>query len=71
MSIKVGKIKRKIYSGLIIIIIVYSVGISSLSKELYAGYSNQQLVAWVKPHHDVQKEDQDFEHLGLESYYRK
>ena len=45
-----------------------SIGISSLSKELYAGYSNQQLVAWVKPRHE-QREDQEFEHLGLEPYY--
>ena len=41
-----------------------SIGISSLSKELYAGYSNQQLVAWVKPRHE-HREEQDFEHLSL------
>ena len=39
-----------------------------MSKELYAGYSNQQLVAWVKPRYE-QKEEPEFEHLGLEQYY--
>ncbi|CAI8030834.1 Lysosomal-trafficking regulator [Geodia barretti] len=47
---------------------VLSIGISSLSKELYAGYSNRQLVAWVKPRHEF-REEQDFEHLGLEPYF--
>jgi WD40 repeat protein len=47
---------------------VLSIGISSLSKELYAGYSNRQLVAWVKPRHEF-REEQEFEHLGLEPYF--
>jgi hypothetical protein len=52
----------------ILILSVHSIGISSLSKELFAGYSNQQLVAWVKPRHE-QREEQEFEHVGLEPYY--
>ena len=45
-----------------------SIGISSLSKELYAGYSNQQLVAWVKPRYEY-REEHDFEHLAMEPYF--
>ena len=52
----------------VILSLPHSIGISSLSKELFAGYSNQQLVAWVKPRYE-QREEQEFEHVRLEPYY--
>lgn len=50
---------------------VLSVAISSCSKELYAGYSNQCLVAWVKPKHDASSDpnSDSYVDLGLDKYY--
>ena len=45
---------------------------SSDSKELYAGYSSQQIVGWVKPKSSSAQEDAEFEHLQgttMEVYY--
>lgn len=44
-----------------------SLTISSCSKELYAGFSNSRIVAWVKPKQDF-CEDTEFEHIKLENY---
>ena len=49
-----------------------SIAVSSDSKELYAGYSSQQIVGWVKPKSSSAQEDTEFEHLPgttMEAYY--
>jgi len=60
---------REIHCPLESSIPVLSITISSCSKELYAGYSNQQVVAWVKPKHITNHEEADFVDLGMETYY--
>ena len=47
---------------------LHSITISSCSKELYAGYSNQQVVAWVKPKHNANPNQEDGD-LDMENYY--
>ena len=50
----------------------FSIAVSSDSKELYAGYSSQQIVGWVKPKYSAVPEDGEFEHLPgatMEAYY--
>ncbi len=56
---------------------VRSLAISSDNKELYAGYSNRQIAAWVKLKHDAAvgthsgtPQEGDFEHLNMaDNYY--
>lgn len=52
----------------------HSLAISSDNKELYAGYSNQQIAAWVKLKHDIagaHTQEGEFEHLNLDNYYNQ
>lgn len=51
--------------------IIDSIAVSSDSKELYAGYSSQQIVGWVKPKSSNVPEEGEFEHVhvGMEAYY--
>ena len=49
--------------------VLHSIAVSSDSKELYAGYSNQQIVGWVKPKSSSVPEEGEYEHLGMEIYY--
>ena len=51
----------------------YSVAVSSDNKELYAGYSNQQIIAWVKPKHSPANfaDEGEYEYQGLDNYYSK
>ena len=52
--------------------VISSIAVSSDSKELYAGYSSQQIVGWVKPKSSSVPEEGEFEHISgttMEVYY--
>ena len=53
------------------VLLLSSIAVSSDSKELYAGYSSQQIVGWVKPKSSNVSEEGEYEHAhaGMEAYY--
>ena len=46
----------------------HSLTISSCSKELYAGFSDRHIIAWIKPRQDFIEEEGEYEHIRLENY---
>ena len=54
---------------ILLLVLFSSIAVSADSKELYAGYSSQQVVGWVKPKSSAVPEEGEFEHVGMEAYF--